>query len=121
VLVYRDGVDFYEPCCLEDGKRGTVDFDTSFSLSTAQQQDYFVSTCDAVAPFYTGCLPLNYSGNPGVFFRGVQTGNARARLVKPPDGDDGWCWVKIFKAQFPNAADRTGDQFLPALNTFRAR
>jgi hypothetical protein len=48
VLVYRDGVDFYEPCCLEDGKRGTVDFDTSFSLSTAQQQDYFVSTCDAI-------------------------------------------------------------------------
>ena len=99
----RDGTVFWEPCCLEDGKRGTVEYDSSFSLSTAAEQDFFIATCEALVSQVC-----------------AEKGCAQGRLVAPPkEGDWDWCWVKKFKDAYPNASDRTGGAFVNAVTNFR--
>jgi hypothetical protein len=99
----REDTNFWEPCCLEDGKRGKVDYDTAFDLSTSVAQTFFDQTCDALMA--ASCSKAGCEGG---------------RLVSPPrQGDTTWCWIKPFIAAYP-VAQRTGAAFIPAVTAFRA-
>jgi len=54
---------------------------SAISINNGANQLASMTTGARVFPFKTGCLPLHYSGNPGVhgYLTGVSTGNAWAR------------------------------------------
>ena len=108
----RDGINFWEPCCLENGKRGSVQYDSSFDLSSAAAQSFFSQTCAALMA--QTCTAGGCSGN---------------RLVKPEESTSLWCWINDFQAWcaassganlVAGTSSCVGADFLPNLLTFRA-
>ena len=105
----RDGINFWEPCCLENGNRGKVIYDTDFSLASKENQDFLNDTCTALMT--TSC---------------TLSGCAGGRLVKPEDESSTWCWIRQFAnwcATNGNLATGTDScvdaNFLPNILKFR--
>jgi hypothetical protein len=106
----REGANFWEPCCLENGARGSVIYDPTFDLSTAAAQTFFSDTCAALLSRVCGLEGCNDN-----------------RLVKPEDSSSSWCWINQFRAfcaiglnLVPGTTACTGAGFMPNLIKFRA-